>query len=95
MPTEIKVIIEDNALPTVQASLDELNDFLRRATQPELTMDQFIQKTVVDRFDISQESIAARALEAQRQAIIAKIAGAKPDSLKAIADAIDAVLTTP
>lgn len=95
MPTEIKVIIEDNALPTVQGALDELNDFLRRATQPELTMDQFIQKTVVDRFDISQESIAARALEAQRQAIIAKIAGAKPDSLKAISDAIDAVLTTP
>lgn len=90
--TEIKVIIEDNALPRVQASLDELNDFLRRATQPELNMDQFVNKVVVDHFDISQEAIAARERQAQRDAILGKVDTAKTESLKAIAEAIDAVL---
>lgn len=90
--TEIKVTIEDNALPRVQASLDELNDFLRRATQPELNMDQFINKVVVDHFDISQEAIAARERQAQRDAILGKVDTAKTESLKAIAEAIDAVI---
>lgn len=90
--TEIKVTIEDNALPRVQASLEELNDFLRRATQPELNMDQFINKVIVDHFDISQEAIAARERQAQRDAILGKVDTAKTESLKAIAEAIDAVL---
>lgn len=90
--TDIKVTIEDNAMPIVQKSLDELNDFLRRATQPELNMDQFINKVIVDHFDISQEAIAARERQGQRDAIVGKLDSAKTETLKAIAEAIDAVI---
>jgi hypothetical protein len=92
MPTDIKVIIEDNAMPVVQARLDDLNDFLRRATQPQLTLDEFINKTVVDTFGISQEAIAERDRQAQRNAIVSKIDSVKVDTLKAIATAVDEAL---
>lgn len=87
--TEIRVLIEDNALAIVQAALDDYNDFLRRATQPQITMEDFINKVVVDHFSISQESIAARDRAAQREAIIGKIDSVKTETLKAIATAVD------
>lgn len=91
--TEITVIIEDNALAIVQAALDDYNDFLLRATQPQITMEDFVNKVIVDHFNISQESIAARDRAAQRNAIVGKIDSVKTETLKAIATAVDEAIS--
>lgn len=92
MPTEVKVIIEDNALPIVQQALADRNAFLKNSTLPEINLEQFVQFSVEERFGISRESLAFRAIEEKKASIMSQISDARIETLVAVEAAVAEVI---
>lgn len=89
MPTEYKIEISDEGGKYLQKALDDQNDYQRRATLPEFTMESYLQWTIDKAFGISKEAISVRERQEQLDTISGKLVALPTASLTTIAKAID------